>query len=33
MLAEKIIASLNVSLIYFIVAFNLSQNMPLIAGI
>jgi hypothetical protein len=33
MLARKIIESLNVSPIYFIVAFNLSQNLSLIAGI
>ena len=33
MLAKKIIESLNVSLIYFIVAFNLSQKLPFIAGI
>jgi hypothetical protein len=33
MRAKKIIELLNVSLIYFIVAFNLSQNPFLIAGI
>ena len=33
MLAKKIIESLNVSPIYFIIALNLSQKLPFIAGI
>ena len=33
MLAKKIIESLNVSPIYLIIALNLSQKLPFIAGI